>query len=440
MAPALALHFAATFVGAGRAVGRVVAAAYVGLGALAVASCAAFLQPGTREWIEGPQWSALFVAACLPTLACALALLMRHLATDDAREKARTRLLLAAFAIGGTLDTVDVVTWAAERSNYDAGALGTLVAVALVAVVVFRLRLFDRDLSASAGLYATTMAVATVAMYLVVFRTLGDRVAPLLLATACVTVVAGFAIRELVDSAARLRAQRDRGVVLGRFAAQMAHDVKNPLAAIVGAARLAEDVAVDERQQRFLTIVADQAKRIAEIVDKYGRLGRIEAVLVPRSVAAIVRRAASAQVLASPTVRFTVDVEADDRTTAPVDEDLLAGAVENLVRNAVEAMPEGGSIVLGVKRSGDAVLVRVEDDGEGMDPRRAARAFEDFFTTKAQGSGLGLAFVRRVVEAHGGEVTLASRLGVGTTVELRLPVAPENEDRRVGGPTALEEA
>jgi signal transduction histidine kinase len=106
------------------------------------------------------------------------------------------------------------------------------------------------------------------------------------------------------------------------------------------------------------------------------------------------------------------------------DYDLLANALENLVRNAYEAMPQGGTLTVRTQREepeGTGVVLSVEDTGEGMDARARERAFDEFFTTKASGSGLGLAFVRRVVEAHGGEVALTSREGRGTIVRLRLP-------------------
>jgi two-component system sensor histidine kinase HydH len=107
----------------------------------------------------------------------------------------------------------------------------------------------------------------------------------------------------------------------------------------------------------------------------------------------------------------------------------VASALENIVRNACEAMPGGGALRVRTRVDAPAagqttVVVQVEDTGEGMDARRAEQAFEDFFTTKATGSGLGLAFVRRVALAHGGNVSLASRPGEGTVVELRLPTAP----------------
>jgi signal transduction histidine kinase len=120
---------------------------------------------------------------------------------------------------------------------------------------------------------------------------------------------------------------------------------------------------------------------------------------------------------------------ADALPECDADADLVASALENVVRNAFEAMPRGGTLRIGtrldVPAAGDAaIVVRVQDTGEGMDARRAERAFDDFYTTKATGSGLGLAFVRRVALAHGGNVSLASRPGEGTRVELRLPASP----------------
>ena len=110
------------------------------------------------------------------------------------------------------------------------------------------------------------------------------------------------------------------------------------------------------------------------------------------------------------------------------DSDLLVGALENLLRNAVEAMPNGGSLSVRTwvesNVSGEhAVVVTVTDSGEGMDARRAERVFDDFYTTKTTGSGFGLAFVRRVAIAHGGSVSLTTQLHKGTTVNLRFPLA-----------------
>jgi signal transduction histidine kinase len=95
----------------------------------------------------------------------------------------------------------------------------------------------------------------------------------------------------------------------------------------------------------------------------------------------------------------------------------------NLVRNAAEAMPGGGTIVVSLARDGGAVELAVSDEGQGITPEDQEHVFEPFFTTKKGGTGLGLAMVQRVVLEHGGQVGLSSQAGKGTRVAVRLPVA-----------------
>src|SRR5260370_25715480 len=111
MSPPLALHLVVTFVGAGRAKQRVVATAYVAFGALAVSSGAGCGAAWGRAWLDSRAWAAVFLAGWAPTLILLLVLLVRHLlAAIDPDEKARTRLMLAALAVGGALATADVVS------------------------------------------------------------------------------------------------------------------------------------------------------------------------------------------------------------------------------------------------------------------------------------------------------------------------------------------
>jgi len=117
-----------------------------------------------------------------------------------------------------------------------------------------------------------------------------------------------------------------------------------------------------------------------------------------------------------------------------VDRALYESAIENVIRNAVEASKDATLVKVAteVDAQGGWFVVRVTDRGPGMDARTLERATEDFFTTKAAGSGLGLAFARRVLEAHGGTLILTSRLGEGTKVELRIPYNPSEAPRRSG--------
>jgi signal transduction histidine kinase len=106
------------------------------------------------------------------------------------------------------------------------------------------------------------------------------------------------------------------------------------------------------------------------------------------------------------------------------DGDLLAAVLENLVTNAFQAMPEGrsGRVTVSTRIEDGRGVLAVEDDGKGMDARAVERAFEPFHTTKAKGSGLGLAFSREVARAHGGDARLLSREGRGTLVEVAIPL------------------
>jgi signal transduction histidine kinase len=120
---------------------------------------------------------------------------------------------------------------------------------------------------------------------------------------------------------------------------------------------------------------------------------------------------------------------ASDLPACSMDRDLVTGALENLLQNAFEATPRTAAPGMVTVRTAlvtagrtTGVLLSVEDAGLGMSARTRERALDDFFTTKATGSGFGLAFVRRVAEAHGGDVSLVSREGAGTTVRMFLPL------------------
>jgi signal transduction histidine kinase len=200
----------------------------------------------------------------------------------------------------------------------------------------------------------------------------------------------------------------------------MAHDTKNPLAAIFGAAQVLQGMTLTEEQREYVDLLLEQSARIRTIAERYERLGRVEPTLAQVDLEALIGRVAAAQKLVAQKVRFHLEV-APRASRCVGDADLLEGALENLVRNAIEAMPNGGDLWMRAIVDEGAILVQVADTGEGMDPRRVQRAFEEFYTTKTGGSGLGLPFVRRVALSHGGDVSIKSRRGEGTTLQMRLP-------------------
>lgn len=420
----LGLHFVLVFVGRRRALRVWVYVASLAGGALSLVALLALAVPAAQEFIATPWWSRLLLSAALPTMVFALRELVRHLRTSlDATERARTRLLLAAFAIGTTLGATEELT-----PDLLVGNIGLLLGTALLAVVALRFSLFERNVSLRVAAYVLALTGVGGVATLLVFRSLGADGALVVLGAATVSLAAVAGSRRWLSRDAERRARQVQLTTLGRFSAQMAHDLKNPLAALKGAAQLLrEDLARPTGVDRivFADLMLDQIDRLDRLVDVYGRLARVEPAREPLDVNEMARAVLALQSLASERLEVKLELE-EGLPRCRADREMLSRVLENLVRNAMEAMPDGGTVTVRTKRSdgGDpgSLVLSVADTGCGMDARTRERAFDDFFTTKATGSGLGLAFVHRVVEAHGGQLSLESEQGRGTVVTVRLPV------------------
>lgn len=416
ISPPVVLDFVLVFVGQGKRHARVRLLVWLLFATLALVSLGGLASPALLAWLGEPSWAICFALGWAPTLGFEIILLGRHLArTTNAHEKARARTALLALAIAGSFSLSDIGVALGLSLPY-LGALGSIIAAALLATLVVRFELFDRNVSTRMTVYVLGLIVAFVVAYLLIFSAFAGRIAVQVFASVIVTLLALAAARELVLARAETRDRAQRLAVLGRFAAQMAHDIKGPLTALLGATQVLDGETDEKTKKEFLGLVSEQAKRIQAIVERYDRMGRIEPRKTLVRVNEVVRSVARAHAVDDLAL-------SNDELECEADRELLESAVENVVRNAVEAT-NGGAPVR-VETASDeatrAVVVRVIDKGHGMDARTLERATEDFFTTKESGSGLGLAFVRRVLVAHGGDVKLASEKGMGTTVELRLP-------------------
>lgn len=114
------------------------------------------------------------------------------------------------------------------------------------------------------------------------------------------------------------------------------------------------------------------------------------------------------------------------------DGEMLRQALLNLVLNGMQAMPEGGSLGIRVRREQNWAVIQIADDGEGIAPELMPRIFELYFTTKAKGSGIGLAMTYRIVQMHGGAVEVVSEAGQGAVFTMRLPVVEGRASARMG--------
>jgi signal transduction histidine kinase len=215
-------------------------------------------------------------------------------------------------------------------------------------------------------------------------------------------------------------AQRDRLAALGRVAAGVAHEVRNPLASI--------KLRVDLGRMRPDT-PGQLAGELASVSEEITRLDRLVADLLvvagrrkgPRTSTALGTLVEQRVGLLSPWASERgVTIQVTGSATCALDADAVARAVDNLVRNAVEASPAGTSVEVQVTDGDQGTRVRVLDHGKGVDDTRAPELFEPFFTTKPDGTGLGLALSRAIAAAHGGTLTYARSAGV-TCFELSFP-------------------
>ncbi|HEY7375545.1 MAG TPA: ATP-binding protein [Polyangia bacterium] len=220
----------------------------------------------------------------------------------------------------------------------------------------------------------------------------------------------------------------ERLATVGRMAAQIAHEVRNPLASIGLNAELLGDEIVErgEEARRLVTSIIGEVDRLTEITETYLRFARLPRPKLEReSLGAIVASVVemSRGELAQAGVAVAVDVTPGLPEVA-ADEAQLRQALINLIRNAREAL--AGSAVRRIDisaRAADAgrIAIAVHDSGPGIDGVNLAKIFDPFFSTKERGTGLGLALVQQIVVDHGGQIDVASAPGAGTTFTMTLP-------------------
>jgi signal transduction histidine kinase len=222
------------------------------------------------------------------------------------------------------------------------------------------------------------------------------------------------------DAEAQLRRLQSVG-------AKVAHELKNPLAAIKGLCQLVARTPESERTQERLAVVASEISRMETILHEYLSFARPLEELKPQptDLTAIARDVID--VLAGRADQAGVEL-AIDGPAAPVRGDArrLKEALINLVANAIEATPHGGRVVLRVGSTGTgAVTLAVEDTGRGIAPEDLERLGTSFFTTRANGTGLGVVLAQGVITQHGGTLAYESAVGQGTTALISLPAAAE---------------
>jgi signal transduction histidine kinase len=227
--------------------------------------------------------------------------------------------------------------------------------------------------------------------------------------------------RRAQASDARLRDQAQLAQV-GKMAAVVAHEVRNPLAAIRGAVQVMSiELPPSSPEQDIAREAVARIDTLNGIVtDLLAFAKPIHPVLFPTSLGSLVHPVISLLRENSGAAGIDVEIEGEE-TVVPADPQLLKLVLDNLLRNSAQAMNGRGRIRVSAAPVGGACEIRIADSGPGIPASTRDHLFEPFFTTKIHGTGLGLATVRRLVQAHGGEIDLTCPPQGGTTAVLTLP-------------------
>ncbi len=226
----------------------------------------------------------------------------------------------------------------------------------------------------------------------------------------------------------------ERLATIGKMAAHVTHEIRNPLSSIgLNLELLEEEIArgseadagpaAAREAAQLVAAIRAEVDRLSRIAEQYLSVARRPAPrLEPERVDDLVEELVAfvRPELERNGVRVRVEASGDG-LEIPLDEAQLRQALLNLIRNAREAMPKGGEVAIGVRGEGGAVVITVDDTGPGIPEELRASIFDPFFTTKQRGTGLGLAVTRDIVEAHGGAIACEARAEGGTRFRITLP-------------------
>ncbi len=227
---------------------------------------------------------------------------------------------------------------------------------------------------------------------------------------------------------------KEKLAAVGEMAAQLAHEIRNPLGSIRGSAQvLMGEPALSQEQGHLLEIISRESKRLSDTLNRFLYQARpqgppsdpVDLRPVVESAFTLLRNAS--EVKPDHVLSIAID---DGPHVCLADPDQIVQVFWNLARNALEAMPDGGRLDVSLSARGAEVVLTVRDEGRGIEAERQRRIFEPFRSPDASGGGLGLSIVYRIVREHGGDISVRSAAQRGTEFEVRLP--------RVAVPTSAE--
>ncbi|HVR44410.1 MAG TPA: ATP-binding protein [Thermoanaerobaculia bacterium] len=236
-------------------------------------------------------------------------------------------------------------------------------------------------------------------------------------------------LTEMKKLEAQLR-MKDRMAAVGELSAGIAHEIRNPLAAIAGSVQvLRSSKSLSAQEQRLMSIILKESERLNKTIAEFLRFVKpherrhIEFDVAASLTETLELLSNSPEVGPDHSIAWSIDPSS---FILHGDPDQISQVFWNLVRNAFQAMPAGGTLRVTTEVAGDAYLIRFRDEGRGMSERERRSLFQPFRTSFPAGTGLGMAISYRIVQEHGGRLDVESVPGAGTTITLALPVGAED--------------
>ena len=216
----------------------------------------------------------------------------------------------------------------------------------------------------------------------------------------------------------------DRLSALGELSAGLAHEIRNPLGALEGAVQILQRPELpSQTREEFAEMAGKEVGRLKSLLTQFLDFARPQPPQRIRTDPAMLLHSIAS--LATETAKLAqVEICVDVLETKPIaiDSEQIRQVLLNLVLNAIQAMPDGGRIVLRSRQEDESVILEVVDRGPGIAPENIERIFDPFFTTRPTGTGLGLSIAHQIVHGHGGEISVRNNPGHGATFAVALPM------------------
>lgn len=240
--------------------------------------------------------------------------------------------------------------------------------------------------------------------------------------------------------------QAEKLAALGRFSSGIAHEIRNPLANISASAQICmSKFGEDPNLKRHFEIIlrnTDNANGIIKELLDFTSPREIDFKL--EDITSVLRHACTLIKIRCENQKVKLHIDlGDEMPKIMVNEKKLEEAMLNFISNAIEAMPEGGSLSISAAADypSGGIIITISDSGEGIPDENKDKVFEPFFTTKDEGTGLGMSLSYQIIKSHSGKLNVISRQGYGTTIEIKLPPAlKESDGKRISTKTKKEKA